>query len=174
MAQESPVWVPPLKSGVQAVDKIFQSLATWLNAPTFPGGIVVGNGTPASFSSSTGAQTAAMPQALTVDATGNVKIVGTGSLNANPLITSLNAADLYVQHGTAVITAASTGTAITFPTAFTAAPLVIACPGDAGGITSIVVKNVTTTTTFTVLVFNGTATAVASGSFRVNWMAIGH
>lgn len=55
--QESPTWICPYGVG-ETLDRAFLSLSTWLSNPTFPNGINVGNGVPATFSSSTGAQTA--------------------------------------------------------------------------------------------------------------------
>lgn len=55
--QESPTWISPSGCG-EALSKVFMSLSTWLSNPTFPNGVNVGNGVPATFDPVTGAMTA--------------------------------------------------------------------------------------------------------------------
>lgn len=65
MAQESQTWINP-RPGHGDLELILNSLSTWLANPTFPNGVTLGNGTPATFSSATGAMTApAVAQLLT-------------------------------------------------------------------------------------------------------------
>lgn len=66
--QESPTWINPYPNNERVLQPVFQSLSSWLANPTFPNGITIGNGTPASFSSTTGAMTApAVAQLLTAN-----------------------------------------------------------------------------------------------------------
>lgn len=82
-----------------------------------------------------------------------------------------------IQSGSSVvITNGGGGATITYPTAFAAAPVVMACNGDASaaddwlmGITNSLV----TTTNFEVVVVNHTGARVGGALMRVNWTAFG-
>lgn len=66
--QNSPTWINPRPKVGSGLEPIFMSLSTWLSNPTFPNGVTLGNGTPASYSSATGAMTSpAVAQLLTAN-----------------------------------------------------------------------------------------------------------
>lgn len=183
MAQGTPTWSNPLPAGLgDQLSRIFQSLTSFFsNNPVFPQGITVGNGTPATFSTTSGAQTAAAPVALGVDTAGNIKVntsgSGTALLNGRSMVGSINNTGLIVQSGqsTSVVFTAGSGGTLTFPTAFPTQCLVCiamlaASPPSAAWVTRSAGP---TASGCPLALWTGSATGVG-GTWAIDWIAVGY
>lgn len=165
--------------------KIFDSLSNWFaKGPVFPSGITVGNGTPPSYSSTTGAQTAAAPVALGVDTSGNVTL-GTGSgglatLNSNPLLAVLSGTtqqSVQVGNFSATILASTSSISGTFTLPHTFATSLDAVFLNARINTHLIsaVASAYTTSSFGYVVYETANLNVGSNTtITVDYLAIGH
>ena len=72
------------------------------------------------------------------------------------------------------VTGATGNLGITFPVAYSVAPLIVVSPGDtAGGLAAVALSGVPTGTGFTVICFTANAQMGNGVTVRVNWIAIG-
>lgn len=171
MAQDSPVWISPLRSGIPAVDKILNSLSQWLNKPTLPGGLVVGNGTTATYSATTGAQTSPMPASTLAGAGSGLMLI-----DGLAAATGVNGSQIKIQGGSfsATFSAAnSTSGTLTYPTAFTATPTPVATVQVAANLDINFNWQSTSATAATWRAFQNTGVAI-TGTATVFWIAVGH
>jgi hypothetical protein len=163
MAQEAQTWLQPIKSGYAAVDRVFQSLSEWLmNTALFQNGITIGNGTPPTYSSTTGAQTSPAPAALLEYAASGVGLQIAGQ--AMPL----------VRAAVTVITTNGSGQATITYTAFPTSHLTtVACPGSAGAGFAEVTLTSVANGSFVVTCHSNVGTLLTASNLAINWIAVG-